>query len=136
MRIHKIKGKMNAEWWSDINAVLDTWENPTVSLDEYRDAVLVKELNHARKNGGVAWIVDSRKAKTSFPEDIQKFINTEVFPNFARSGIKYFITINPDSDETYHTVDNYYSRISPSGLELVEAKSLQDAETFLKDQRK
>lgn len=131
MRLHEIPGKLTVEWRDDLKAIVDTWTNYYVSLDEFREAILEKGLPHASKNGGRAWIVDSRAAKGSFPPEIQNFIGTDIFPNFAKNGIKYFITILPESAIVKLTVKNYSSKAGPNGLELVETKSLEDAVAFL-----
>jgi hypothetical protein len=50
--------------------MVDTWTTYNVSLEEFKDAVLVKGVNYARANGGVAWIVDSSKAQGVFTQEI------------------------------------------------------------------
>jgi len=95
--------------------------------------VLVKGLNWARARRGQAWIVDSSKAKGAFSAEIQEFIGSDVFPSFAQSGIKYFITINSEvSTITNMTVRNFASKTGPHGLELVEVASVDDALEWLR----
>lgn len=132
MLIHSIPGKMSATWRADVKAVVDTWQSYTCSLADFRTAVLDKGLAHAKRSGGVAWIVDSSKAKGVFTQEIQSFIGSDVFPAFARAGIKHFITILPESAITRLTVKRFQQQTGPHGLQLVEVASLEDAVSFLK----
>ena len=132
MDIHSISGKLNVSWRSDVKAIVDKWLDYGVSLEEFREAVLVKGLNYAKANGGVAWIVDSSTAKGVFSNEIQAFIGSDIFPAFAANGIKYFITVLPENALTQLSVKSYSTKAGPNGLELVEAGSLEAAVDFLK----
>ncbi len=135
-QIHSIPGKMDTYWISDVNAILDIWTTYTVSLKDFNEAVLVKGINHSKAHKGRAWIVDSSTAKGAFSPEIQNFIGSDVFPTFAKSGVKYFITILPkDSALTRMTVKNYSSKVGPNGIELVEVDSVDDAIEFLKENK-
>lgn len=134
MEINKIENKLTVSWRDDVKAIVDTWINYSVSLDEFRQAVLVTGLNHAKANGGVAWIVDSSNAKGVFSQEIQDFIGSDIFPAFTQNGIKYFITILPTNAITKLTVKNFSRKAGPNGLELIEVGSLDAAIDFLKDQ--
>lgn len=137
MLIHEIKGKMNVTWNNDVKSIIDTWESYFISLEDFRDAVLVKGLTHAKANGCIAWIVDSSKANGAFSPEIQKFIETDIFPSFAKNGIKYFITITSQvSAVTRLNVSKYASKTGPNGLQLVEVQSVDDAIEWLKLQSK
>ncbi|MBI4734202.1 MAG: hypothetical protein HY779_05250 [Rubrobacteridae bacterium] len=132
MSIHGIPGKLEVSWRGDVKAIVDTWTDYSVTLEEFKEAVLVKGLNYARANGGVAYIVDSSKAKGCFSQDIQNFIGTDIFPAFVRGGIKYFITINSQvSALTQATVRNYQTKTASCGLKLIEVNSVQDAVMWL-----
>ena len=133
MQIHTIPEKMTSMWAADAKAVVDTWLNYNSTLEEFKEAVLEKGINHAKANGGVAWIVDSSKAKGAFPQEIQAFIESDVFPAFAKNGIKYFITINSQvSAITKMTVSSYSAKAGPLGLKLLELNSADDAIEWLK----
>ena len=133
MKLHSIPGKLEVEWMGDVKAIVDTWSNYNVTLEEFRDSVLNKGLKHAKANGGVAYIVDSSTAKGVFSQEIQAFIDSDVFPAFAKGGIKYFITITSQvSSVTKMTVKNYSAKAGPHGLKLVELNSLKDAVEWLK----
>lgn len=133
MKIHSLPGKLEVSWRSDVKAIVDTWHTYGITLDEFKEAVLVKGLNHSKANGGVAWIVDSSKAEGVFDTEIQNFIGSDVFPAFAKNGIKYFITINSQvSALTKMTVRTYQSKTGPNGLKLVEVNSVDDAVEWLK----
>ena len=134
MEIHKIENKLIVTWRDDIKAIVDKWEDYSVSIDVFRNAVLEIGLTHAKANGGVAWIVDSSDASGVFKKEIQDFIGSDVFPAFANNGIKYFITILPKNAITKLNVRNYSRKAGPNGLELIEAASFDAAVDFLKKQ--
>jgi len=133
MKIHSVPGKLVCEWRDDVKAVVDTWTTYSVSKEEFREAVLVKGVDYAKTRKVVAWIVDSSKAVGTFSPEIQDFIGTDVFPAFAKIGVKYFITINSKvSALTKMTVANYSAKTGPNGLQLVEVNSVADAVIWLK----
>jgi hypothetical protein len=133
MQIQVIPGKMESSWHDDVKAVVDTWTTYNVTLDEFKEAVLVKGVRHAKANGGRAWIVDSSSAEGAFSSQIQQFIGSEVFPAFVSNGIKYFITINSRvSLQAKDTVATYSAKAGPNGLKLLEVGSVSDAMAWLK----
>lgn len=136
MHVHAVPGKLVVRWNERAKAIIDTWENYTISLEEFREAVLEKGLAHARAHGGVAWIVDSSTAKGAFSQEIQAFIGTDVFPAFSRAGIQYFITVMSKSALTALTVKSYQAKTGPNGLILVEIGSVEEAIVYLADHRK
>lgn len=134
MVLHKVEGKMSVEWNSEVKAIIDTWYNYMVSLDEFKEAVMIKGLNHAKANKGIAWIADSTYAKGSFSKEIQDYIGSDVFPSFAKNGIKYFITINSKASAiTNLTVKSYAAKVGPAGIKLLEVNSIKDAVFWLKN---
>jgi hypothetical protein len=133
MKLHSIPGKLEVTWLEDVKAIVDTWSNYSVSLEEFKDSVLNKGLKHAKAHGGVAYIVDSGTAKGVFSQEIQSFIDSDVFPAFAKGGIKYFITITSQvSSVTKMTIKSYSAKAGPHGLKLVELNSVNDAVEWLK----
>jgi hypothetical protein len=134
MEINKIENKVTVSWRDDVKAVVDKWEDYSVSIDDFRQGVFIAGLDYAKANGGVAWIVDSSDAKGVFNQEIQKFIDSDVFPAYAKNGIKYFITILPTNAITKLTVKNFSRKVGPSGMELIEVASLDAAIDFLKNQ--
>ena len=134
MHIFSIPGKLDVSWNSEVRAIIDTWTTYHISLEDFRDAVLVKGLEHAQANQGQAWIVDSSKAVGVFSPEIQNFIGSDIFPAFAKNGIKYFITINSEvSTLTKLTVNRYKAQVGPHGLQLVEVAGVEDAIMWLKE---
>ncbi len=133
MKVRDIPGKLTTSWLDDVKAVLDTWTSYDITLADFRQSVLVDGLNHAKAHGGVAWIVDSSNASGAFSPEIQAFIGSDVFPGFAKAGIKYFITITSKvSLETRRTVASYSAQTGPYGLQLIEVNSADDAREWLK----
>ena len=131
--IYEIKGKMTVNWNGDVKAIVDTWNDYSVPLEDFSEAVLVKGLDHARANGGVAWIVDSSNATGVFSQEIQAFIASTVFSTLATNGIKYFITITSTrSAITRLTVSSYTAKLGPSGIQLLEVNSVDEAIEWLK----
>lgn len=136
MHVHSIPGKLEVNWNPDVKAIVDTWSSYHVTLEQFSEAVLGKGLDTAKAKGAIAWIVDSSSAQGVFTQEIQDFIGSDVFPGFAKNGIKYFITVLPKSAVTKMTVKRYSTKAGPSGIELVEANSLEDALDFLKEKAK
>jgi hypothetical protein len=133
MKVYEIPGKLEVKWNSEVKSIIDTWITYNVSLEEFKEAVLTKGLNFAKSHRGVAWIVDSSSAKGAFSQEIQSFIGSEVFPAFAKIGIKYFLTITSSvSAVTKMSVRSYSAKTGPNGLKLVELNSVEDAITWLK----
>jgi hypothetical protein len=134
MKIQEIPGKMVSTWEADVKAVLDTWTTYHVTLQEFENAVLIKGVNFAKANGGIAWIVDSSTAKGVFSQEIQEFIGSTIFPAFVQNGIKFFITIRPNIPGfTNVTVSTYSFKVEPAGLHLVDVKSVSDAKMWLNE---
>ncbi len=132
MSVHSIPGKLEVNWCDEVKAIVDTWSNYVVTLEQFRDAVLGKSMDHAKAHGAQAWIVDSSQAKGAFPQEIQAFIGSDVFPAFAENGIKYFITITSESAITKMSISSYSAKAGPHGLQLVEVACMDDAVEWLK----
>jgi hypothetical protein len=133
MLIHQIKKKLVVTWLEDVKAIVDTWESYFVTQFEFEQAVLVKGLSHAKENGGIAWIVDSSNAIGAMPRFMIDLIDKKVFPEFAKNGIKYFITISAGATKVAQkTVAKYSEKTHHNGLKLVEVESLEDAINWLR----
>jgi hypothetical protein len=133
MQIQVIPGKMESTWNEDVKAVVDTWTTYSVTLEEFKNAVLIKGIDFAKARHGIAWIVDSSTAKGAFSQEIQDFIGSDIFPGFVKNGIKYFITISSKvSPITNLTVKQYAAQAGPHGLKLIELNSADDAIKWLK----
>jgi len=131
MRVFSIPGKVEVDWDAEARAIIDTWQSYYVTLDQFATAVMHKGLTHARRNGGRAWIVDSSRATHVFPQEIQAFIEMAVFPAFARSGIRWFITIPPVAALTKLSVKTYTSKLGPAGIQLVQVEDVAAARDWL-----
>jgi len=132
MQIHEIPGKLTVEWNDEVKAVVDTWTTYFVSVEDFRNAVLVKGLSYAKTHQAKAWIVDSSQAKGVFSAEVQECIGKEVFPAFARNNIKFFLTVTSQSASTKLSISSYTSKLGPNGIQLIEATSAKDAIEWLK----
>ncbi len=130
--VYEIPGKLKVEWEPEVRAIVDTWTTYFVSLDEFREAVLTKGVDHAKANGVQAWIVDSHNAKGVFSPEILDFIGSDVLPTFAEIGIKYFMTINAEDALTRITVNQYSAQVGPHGMKLLKGSSAAGAIEWLK----
>ena len=134
MFVYEVPGKLKVTWDAELRAIIDTWKTYAITLDEFREAVLIRGLNHSKPNNGRAWIVDSSTAEGAFSQEIQKFIETDIFPAFVKNGVKYFITINSKvAPLTRLTVRQYSASAGPLGLKLVEVNSVEDAKSWLRE---
>jgi hypothetical protein len=132
MEIHSIPGKLVTTWEASVRTVVDSWTSYDVTLAEFKTAVLDKGLSYAKAHNGQAWIVDSSKAKGNFTTECQNCIASDIFPSFAKSGIKYFITIKSGSALTNLTIKTYQAQTGPHGLKLVEMPNVAAAIEWLK----
>lgn len=133
MDVFEIPGKLKVTWNGEAKAIVDTWSSYSVTLDEFKDAVLEKGVGFAKTKGVKAWIVDSSQAKGAFKQEIQEFIGSTVFPKFAEIGVKFFITITSEvSAVTKMSVSSYSAKTGPNGLQLVEVGSANEAVEWLK----
>ena len=132
MFVYSVPEKLEVNWHDDVKAIVDTWTSYNVSLDEFSDAVLNKGLGFGRMRGVKAWIVDSSQASGAFSAEIQQFIGNDVFPAFAKHGVKHFVTINSEvSAVTKMTVRNDSAKTGPAGIKLVEVGSVDEAKEWL-----
>jgi len=131
IEIFNISGKLKMTWNNDVKANIDTWSSYQVTLEEFSNAILKKGLPFAVENNCIAWIVDSSKAIGTFTRECQSYISTDIFPAFAKAGIKYFITINSPNIMTNLTVKEYQAKAQPNGLILLEVKSVFEAIEWL-----
>ncbi len=132
IRVYEIPGKLKVEWDPKARAIVDTWTSYNISLADFRNAVLVKGLNHSKAHRGRAWIVDSSKASGSFSQEIQAYIGSHIFPAFTKNGVKYFMTITAESALTRMTVAQYSKKAGPNGLALLNGSSVDGAISWLK----
>ena len=65
-KIYEIPGKVTVEYDSDAKAIIDTWANYYVSLNEYKEAIMIKGVTYAKTHGCKAWIIDSHQAIRRF----------------------------------------------------------------------
>jgi hypothetical protein len=133
MVINTIEGKLEVVWHEDVKAVVDTWTSYSISLEDFKEAILDKAVPYAKEHGGIAWIVDSTKSKGVFSKEIQDFIVSDIFPNFAKVGIKYFMTTSSDEAVTRLTVSQYKKQVGPAGIQLVEVSDVASAKEWLKN---
>jgi hypothetical protein len=131
-KIYEIPNKLLVEWEPSVRAIIDTWTTYFVSLEEFRNAVLIYGVNHAKANNAQAWIVDSHNARGAFSSEIQDFIVSDIFPTFAQIGIKYFMAINAENAVTRLTVNQYTAEAGPLGLKVLKGSSAEGAIEWLK----
>jgi hypothetical protein len=127
---------LEVEWRDDVRAIWDKWLNYGISLEEFREGIMVKGVANAKTYGAIAWIADGSDAKGVFSQEIQDYIASDVFKTFRSIGIKYFVSVQPKSALTKLGVKRYESQLGPHGLELVAAETIDDAIAFLRVQIK
>jgi len=74
MKIYEIPGTLIVEWDDEVKTTFDTWSSYSITVPEFREAILNKGLSNARAHGGRAWVMDATKAKGVFTPEIQKLI--------------------------------------------------------------
>ena len=130
MNIFSIQDKLVADWNPEIRSVVEIWSDYELVLEDFRKAIFVKSINHAKASQAKGWIFDGSQAKGAFSEEIQAFIDGNRFPAFAWAGLKYFVTINPSVSEATKVETSQDTR----GLEWVELPSIEAAAQWIKAQ--
>jgi len=134
MKIYEIPGTLIVEWDDEVKTTFDTWSSYSITVPEFREAILNKGLSNARAHGGRAWVMDATKAKGVFTPEIQKLIETEVFKAFAAAGIKYFVTIKSAlSTLTNMSIKTFTAHLGPCGIQMVEVPDHSKAVAWLKE---
>lgn len=79
-------------------------------------------------------MVDTRKAKGVLSDDVLEFITKQGHAMFAANGIKYFITVRPQSATAALSFKRVEKVVGPSGMQLVAVESLDQALEFLRSE--
>ena len=132
MLVSEVPGVLRVEWISDGNTMADVWTKYSITVDQFRQAVLVKGINFAKSRGVKSWVMDASKATGAFTREVQNLIETENFPTFARAGIKHFLTIKSTSAITNLSIGAYSSKLGPNGIQMVDVPDLKGAIAWLK----
>lgn len=130
MNIFSIDQKVDISWHPETLTVLEQWKGCDVDLESFRKAVFVKGINHARGSGAKAWIHDISQAPDNFNDEILEMIQQDRYPALAWAGVKYFISIDPNSSEIQVNPDTSATR----GVQRVVSPSLEAAFAWLKRQ--
>jgi hypothetical protein len=133
--IFEIPAIVSVFWVPEARAIVDRWSSYAISADDFRTATLLKGLPHAKANNGNAYIVDSSTARGAFLPEIQRLIETEVFPAYAMAGIRWFLTVKSDSQLTNLAISRYTSKLGPNGIQLVDIGSVEKGIEWLKQQK-
>ena len=131
MIVHEIPGTLVVDWNDKAKATIDTWTTYGITVEQFREAILKKGVANAKLRGGRAWIMDASKAKGVFAPEVQSLIEKEVFPAFARIGVKYFVTIKSGSAVTNMSIGRYTAHLGPSGIQMVEVPDVKTALAWL-----
>jgi hypothetical protein len=133
MIVHEIPGTLVVEWNDAAKTMIDTWSSYSITLPQFREAIVSKGIAYARAHGGRAWVMDATRAKGVFPQDVQKLIETEVFKGFAAIGVKYFITIKSASAVTNMSINRYTAHLGPCGIQMVDVPDVNRAIVWLRE---
>lgn len=128
MNIYSIPNKLDVNWYPDILCVVESWKNYDVDLEEFRKAVFVKGINHARASQFKAWIFDGSQAQGSFGPEVQSMIDQDRFPALAWAGAKYFFTVDAAASEVSVDPDTADTR----GVQRATAPSADAALAWLR----
>ncbi len=131
-KFYELPGHLVSEFDSEVKAVINLWTNYSITLEEFKEAVFVNGVNHAKNYGAVAFITDAKDCTGEFSPEIQKFIATDVLPTFTKIGVKYFLIIKSGYIYTNKTIETFTSTAGPNGLKLIEADSTPGAIAWLK----
>ena len=131
--IYSIPGKMSGSHDLQINAIIDSWQNLLVSLDDFKKTIFDKGILYASQNGVQTWIVDTSNALGTFKPDIQEFIEGTVAPKCSDIGIKYFFVVLPKSAISRLSARKVANiNANQEGMQTIEVGSVDEALTLLK----
>jgi hypothetical protein len=128
--ICNIPGKMNLYWIPEVHATCEVYTDYFVSLEEFKYVLGVGQ-RFSKEHKAIAKIVDSSKAKGSFPQEIQDYL-PEGFSILIADGIKFFITITSQSVLTKMSINKFLVHAGHSGISTLEVASIDDAVEWLK----
>lgn len=128
MNIFSIADKLDVSWHPEVLTVLESWSNYDVELEEFRKAVFVKGVNHAKASRAKAWIFDGSKATGAFSDAVQGMIKADRFPALGWTGITTFINVNPAVSEPTVTPGSEATR----NVQQVEVASVDAAFDWIK----
>lgn len=130
MNIYTIQDKLTSDWQPEIRSVVEVWTHYIEDMEEFRKAIYVKSINHAKASQAKGWIFDDHEAPGNFSEEIQAFIGRNRFAALSWCGIKYFVRINPSvSEPTPFTPEQ-----DAQGVTCMEIASVPDAIEWIKAQ--
>ena len=131
--VYELPGVVKVEWDPEVCALIHTWFNYFLRLDQFQDAIIVRALGHARANGGLAIIADTSAAKGALPDDVQRYVAGNVFREVADAGIKYIIGVSSTSAITSLSLNRSLSNAEIHGIKRLEMASVAVAVEWLKD---
>ena len=130
--IYQIPGKMSGSHDIQINAIIDSWQNLLVSLDEFKKTVYDQGISYAKQNKVETWIVDTSDALGTFKPDIQEFIESTVAPKCTEIGIKYFFVVLPKSAISKLSARKIAKiNANQEGMQTIEVGSVNEALSLL-----
>jgi hypothetical protein len=135
IKVHAIPDTLLVEWNDEAKTMVDTWSTYSITVPQFREAIMNKGIAYAKAHGGRAWVMDATKAKGVFAPDIQKLIETEVFKAFAAIGIKYFITIKSASAITNLSIGRYTAYLGPCGIQMVDVPDVNKAIAWMNEHK-
>ena len=133
--VYDAPGRLQIDWNFESKAIVSTWSTYSVTLEEFKEAVMHRAVNYAKARGAIAWISNASNAQGAFRQEIQTYIGEALFPRFAEAGFKYFISVLPKNALTASAARSFARKIGPNGITLIEVPSVEAAIEFLKASR-
>lgn len=130
MNIYSIPDKLEVNWYPDITTVVEIWKNRDVPFEEFRKAVFVKGINHAKASQGRAWIFDGSQSTGSFNAEIQGMIEHDRFAALAWVGAKYYFDVDPAVAEVAPNGD----AATTNGVQCLKAPNVDAALAWIRSQ--
>ena len=133
--IYSIPGKVVGHHDPVLKAIIDTWTSLFITLEQWKSTVYdIGITDYAPKNGVVAWIIDTSKARSSFPPDVQEFREKVAKAKLEDNGVKYLFVVVPEKGfgrlSAGRTADLYND--IQGGLQSFEVQTLDEAKAMLR----
>ncbi len=92
--LYRVPGKVVGHHHPNINAIIDTWENMFITLEEWKSHIYdIGIVDYAPKNHVTTWIIDTSNGTGTFKSEVQEFRRTVASPKLEANGLKYFFVV-------------------------------------------
>lgn len=133
--LYNLPGKVVGHFHPEINTIVDTWTSMFVSLEQWKSTVYdIGITDFAPKNGVTAWIIDTSKARSVFPPEVQEFRQNVAKLKLEENGVEYLFVVLPEKGIGKFSAGKTANLYEGQGrLKAFEVKNIDEALLILKE---